>query len=60
MDEDQRRQIEGLHQPLRRRTPVPGTGPLSGRLGCLLAFASLLVLVAMLYLIFFWGRAVPL
>ncbi|HEY9553218.1 hypothetical protein [Allosphingosinicella sp.] len=60
MDEDQRRQIEGLHQPLRRRTPVPGTGPFSGRLGCVLAFVSLFVLVVILYLAFFWGRTVPL
>lgn len=60
MDQDQRRQIDGLHQPLKRRIPVPGTGPFAGKLGCAVALLALVLLVATLYLIFFWGREVPL
>ena len=60
MDEDRQRQINGLRQPMRRRIPVPGTGPLSGKLGCIAAFLAFFLLLAAVYLIFFWGRAVPL
>jgi hypothetical protein len=45
---------------MRRRTPVPGTGPLSGKLGCIVAFLAFFLLLAVVYLTFFWGRTVPL
>ena len=60
MDEDQRRQIDGPSEPRLRRTPVPGTGPFSRKLGCILAFLGLFVLLMLIYLIYFWGMPFPL
>ena len=59
MDEDQRRQIHGPYEPRRGRLPVPGTGPFSRKLGCVLSFVALFVLLMAIYLVYFWGMPFP-